>query len=142
MNRPRGGAKSDHHSGAKRGCHTHRSKSPTIARYTADSGSLEDVPVWVAVEVLSFGSIAKMVQYLQDDYPARAVASSYSVKWAGFQSTIHSLAVLRNVCAHHAQIWHRKLDIQCPTNRKLRPREYLRVWEPPSIAFQSHLYCR
>lgn len=20
--------------------------------------------------------------------------------------------------------------------------EYLRVWEPPSIAFQSHLYCR
>jgi len=101
-----------------------RSKSPTVARYVAGKGTdLRKVPVWVAVEVLSFGVIAKMIEYLSNDLPARKVAESYSIAWEGFCSTIHSFAVLRNQCAHHNQLWHRKLDIQTPVPKKFRPRE-------------------
>lgn len=99
-----------------------RTTSPTVARY-AEGDSFDKVPIWVAVEVLSFGSIAKMIQYLANDLPGKAVASSYSLPWDGFQSTVHSFAVLRNRCAHHGQIWHRRLDIQCPVIKKLRPRD-------------------
>jgi abortive infection bacteriophage resistance protein len=99
-----------------------RTTSRTVARYVNDE-SFDKVPIWVAVEVLSFGSIARMIQYLANDLPAKTVAGSYSLPWEGFQSTIHSFSVLRNRCAHHGQIWHRRLDIQCPVPRKLRPRE-------------------
>ncbi len=98
-----------------------RSKSPMIARYTAND-SLEKVPIWVAVEVMSFGSVAKMMNYLDDNVPAKIVAASYSIAWEGFASAIHALAVLRNMCAHHSQIWNRKMSIQCPTNKRDRPR--------------------
>lgn len=98
-----------------------RSKSPSVARYV-ETDSFEKVPIWVAVEVLSFGAIAKMLMYIADDRPARQVAASYSLAWEGFQSTIHAFSVLRNLCAHHNQIWHRKPAIQTPVLKKLRPR--------------------
>jgi abortive infection bacteriophage resistance protein len=104
-----------------------RSRSPMVARYRRGE-SLAAVPVWVAVEVLSFGSLAKMLYYLTPDEPARAVAHGLSLPWEGFQATIHSLAVLRNRCAHHGQLWHRRLAIQCPVQRKLRRDEP--VYEP------------
>lgn len=98
-----------------------RTKSPTVLRYKTGL-TFDKVPIWVAVEVLSFGSIAKMIQYLANDAPGKAVAASYSLPWEGFQSTVHSFAVLRNRCAHHGQIWHRRLDIHCPVPKRLRPR--------------------
>lgn len=98
-----------------------RSNSRMIRRYKVED-SLERVPIWVAVEVMSFGSVAKIINYLEDKTPAQKVADSYSVPWSGFQSSLHSLSVLRNMCAHHSQLWHRKLEIQCPTHRKHRPR--------------------
>jgi abortive infection bacteriophage resistance protein len=100
-----------------------RSKSPTVARYRQGDDDFSLVPIWVAVEVLSFGSIAKMMTYLADDSAARQVALSYSLAWVGFQSTIHAFAVLRNQCAHHGQIWNRKPNIVAPVPKKQRPRE-------------------
>lgn len=100
-----------------------RSKSPTVAKFITNEGVLNRVPIWVAVEVFSFGVVAKMMMYLANDDPARQVAHSYSLAWEGFQSTIHSFSVLRNQCAHHGQIWHRKPSIHTPVLKKLRPRE-------------------
>ena len=85
--------------------------------------SFDNVPIWVAVEVLPFGSIAKMLMYLTNDLPAREVAASYPMAWECFQSTIYSFSVLRNQCAHHGQIWHRRPSIQTPVGRKFRPRD-------------------
>lgn len=98
-----------------------RSTTRMIKRYKQND-SLASVPIWVAVELMSFGSVAKMINYFSDTQAATKVAASFSVPWKGFQSTVHSLAVLRNVCAHHGQIWHRKLDVHCPISKKLRPR--------------------
>lgn len=116
-----------------------RSKSPTVARYTRD-GNDERVPIWVAVEVLSFGAIAKMMTYLVDDLPVRQVASSYSLAWEGFQSTIHSFSVLRNQCAHHGQIWNRRPGIHTPVLKKLRPRgiDYDYQGSFPAIIMLKH----
>ncbi|NYF10815.1 abortive infection bacteriophage resistance protein [Leifsonia sp. AK011] len=99
-----------------------RTTSPTVVRY-ASEGSFEKVPVWVAVEVVSFGSLARVMQYLADDSAARQTAAGLSLSWEGFLSTIHSFSVLRNRVAHHGQVWNRKLDIQCPVPKKLRPRD-------------------
>lgn len=81
-----------------------------------------EVPIWVAVEVMSFGRITNMLTYMKDPGPARCVAEAMGVQWSPFANVVHSLAVLRNTCAHWMQLWHRPLDIQCPVQKKLRPR--------------------
>ncbi|MFB9309334.1 abortive infection bacteriophage resistance protein [Agromyces hippuratus] len=96
-----------------------RTTSKTVRRYSPE-GTFENVPIWVGIEVMSFGAAAKMIQYLADSEPAKRMANSYSLPWEGFQSILHSFAVLRNRCAHHGQVWHRRLDIQCPVQKKLR----------------------
>jgi len=98
-----------------------RAKSVTVTRY-APTGDLSQVPVWVAFELLSFGTLSKMLEYLTDRGPRDLVAGSFSEQKALFPSTIHSLAVLRNRCAHHGQLWHRPLTIQTPLVRKQKRR--------------------
>ena len=96
-----------------------RDKGRTVARY-APGRDFSQVPVWVAIELLSFGTLSKMMELLDNKAPRDAVAHSFFEQRGTFTSTIHSLAVLRNRCAHHGQIWHRRLTIQTPTSGKHR----------------------
>ena len=82
-----------------------------------------DVPIWVAVEVLSFGRISNMISYSKNVEVTKRVAKSLGVQWKPFSSVVHSLHVLRNLCAHHRQLWNRPISIQCPVQKKLRPKE-------------------
>lgn len=82
-----------------------------------------NVPIWVAVEVLSFGRISNMISYSKNIEVTKRVAKSLGVQWKPFSSVVHSLHVLRNLCAHHRQLWNRPMDIQCPVQKKLRPKE-------------------
>jgi len=80
------------------------------------------VPMWVAVEVISFGRISNFITYTKDAAPAKAVAACLELQRAPFADVIHSLSVLRNLCAHHRQLWNRKMGILCPVQKKLKPR--------------------
>lgn len=97
-----------------------RARSPMIDRY-AVGDDLSGVPIWVAVEHLGFGTVSRMMEYCVERRAAKDVADSLGLPWDGFTSTVHSLAVLRNSCAHHAQLWHRRPKVQAPFPRKLRP---------------------
>ena len=94
-----------------------RSKSAMVAHYRSTDGDVTGVPIWVAVEVLPFGSISRMIEYSADPTASRETAHSVSHQWESFASTVHSLAVFRNRCAHHGQIWHRPLDVHTPRKR-------------------------
>ena len=109
-----------------------RDKSRMLGRY-ADSSIISNdfdskckryrnVPIWVAVEVLSFGRISNMITYIKDINPAKRVAASLGVQWGPFADVVHSFSVMRNLCAHHRQLWNRRMDIKCPVQKKLRPR--------------------
>jgi abortive infection bacteriophage resistance protein len=100
-----------------------RPKLRTVARYRIGDDDLSEVPIWVAIEVITFGALAKMMWYFQDTAPTFATADSLSLARTSFTSTIHSFAVMRNVCAHHGQIWHRRFDIQFATLPKEKRRE-------------------
>ena len=99
-----------------------RDKGRTIARYAPDREDLSAVPIWVASEVLSFGTVSRLLELLRDPGTRDAVAESFSERRGKFVSTVHSLAVLRNRCAHHGQIWHRPLTIQTPVDGRHRKR--------------------
>ena len=80
-----------------------------------------EVPVWAAVEVLSFGTLSKIIKNLKT-----GTGSSYSILAANYQyksskgnlvnpsqkmlaSWIQGVSVLRNMCAHNSRIYNRTI---------------------------------
>ena len=80
-----------------------------------------EVPVWAAVEVLSFGTLSKIIKNLQT-----GTGSSYSILATNYQykskkgnlvnpsqkmlaSWIQGVSVLRNMCAHNSRIYNRTI---------------------------------
>ena len=92
-----------------------RDRASLLRRY-------RDMPIWVAVEVISFGHLSIMIRTCRDLIPGKRMAADISVQWADFSNVLHSFVVLRNLCAHQMQLWQRNIGIQCPVQRKLRPR--------------------
>ena len=64
------------------------------------------IPIWVAVEVLSMGTVSKMYRLLLDDDVRYPVSKSFGYPDPAFAETIsRSFSTLRNKCAHNARIW-------------------------------------
>lgn len=80
-----------------------------------------EVPVWAAVEVLSFGALSKIIKNLKT-----GSGSSYSILVSNYQykskkgnlvnpsqkmfaSWVQSVSVLRNMCAHNSRIYNRTI---------------------------------
>jgi abortive infection bacteriophage resistance protein len=72
------------------------------------SGAL---PIWVAIELLSFGTLSKMFKNLKkvdSDFICKEI---YKVKSFYVQNWLHALAVMRNICAHYGRIYNRLLPV-------------------------------
>lgn len=77
-------------------------------------------PSWMTLEVLSFGSLSRMFEYLKKkSEPKKKITNAFGltnptilINW------LHAFAVLRNCCAHHSRIWNRRFPvlIQLPYN--------------------------
>lgn len=92
------------------------SKSRTLRKYRGDSWT--QLPIWVAIELLSFGQVARMIEYTAVNEIREDLAHSFSFRLDTFASTVHSLATLRNACAHHKQLWNRFVAIQTPAMKR------------------------
>lgn len=72
------------------------------------------LPIWVACEILDFGSLSKLLSMMTVK-DQQTITQSYGLpatSWQVFQSWIHTLNYVRNVCAHHSRLWNRNLDVQ------------------------------
>ena len=63
-------------------------------------------PVWVMIEVLTFGTISRLYSQLTTDLQKR-IARSFSVDHIILVSWLKALTELRNSCAHHARLWNK-----------------------------------
>lgn len=87
-------------------------KEPFIEHFRSRYGDHhQNPPVWVAVEVLMFGDLLSF--YRGSDPEIReGVARYFGVADRVFDSWLLAMNVLRNLCAHHARLWNRKLGVQ------------------------------
>jgi len=73
-----------------------------------------EVPIWVAVEFLSFGAVTRLFSLMrvedQNDV-ARAVGVSSGGKLHAFLLTA---GYVRNLSAHHSRLWNRRLAVTLP----------------------------
>lgn len=96
-------------------CTTRRAFLSIILFYT-------EIPIWAAVEVMSFGTLSKYIKNLSVGSHSifRYLSKFYSYKTSKgnlacpnqdmLTSWIHAVVVLRNICAHNSRIYNRSLS--------------------------------
>lgn len=76
------------------------------------------LPVWVATEVMSFGTLAQLYTgAAQDDRERIAAALDLIGKTGRGDATLLSnwlnhIRYIRNLCAHHSRMWNRSFDVE------------------------------
>lgn len=70
-------------------------------------------PSWMTLETVSFGTLSRLLKDLQESSIKKKIAFFYGLPNTDILCNwIHSIAMLRNHCAHHSRIWNRRLAIQ------------------------------
>lgn len=86
------------------------------------------IPIWALVEVISFGSLSKLVKTIGTATPEakkiyQAISSCYKYmsdksgtvlfpKPEMLSSWIHTVTIIRNICAHNGRIYNRTLSVK------------------------------
>ena len=109
-----------------------RSKEKFVIHYEGKYNGFPDLPFWMATEIASFGSVSKMYGGLKGNYQ-KPIASRYNFQPQDFESAIHHLCYIRNICAHHGRLWDREWTIQ-PRLPKAKN------WQPPLVPDSSRLF--
>lgn len=69
-------------------------------------------PAWMTMEVTSFGTLSMLYKLLKPSLTKRKIANYYGVSDSVFESWLHSIVYVRNICAHHSRLWNKILRIQ------------------------------
>lgn len=75
-------------------------------------------PVWMAAEILSFGSLSHWYANLSDRAVRQAIAQPYGLDERVFKTLLHHLSVVRNICAHHSRLWNRNFTVSLALPRR------------------------
>lgn len=99
---------------------TRRSSEDFIVHYHSKYHEPDLAPVWMTLEVLSFGTLSKLFSsmILNSDIN-KIISDSFGVvKPIILINWFHSFSILRNYCAHYSRIWNRRfqVDISLPYN--------------------------
>ena len=77
------------------------------------------LPSWMAMEICSFGTLSKLYENLNPGGSKRTVAKYYGVADTVFESWLHTLVYIRNICAHHSRLWNKIMSITPAKPRKI-----------------------
>jgi abortive infection bacteriophage resistance protein len=83
-------------------------KEVFLARYLERG---EEPPIWALCEVLSLGDLSKWLRSIREHGVRQQIADPYGLAETPFCSFVEHLSYVRNVCAHHARLWNRRLVV-------------------------------
>lgn len=69
-------------------------------------------PCWMLLEVTSFGTLSLIYKNLKGGKSKRQIAGMFGLDDTTFESWLHSLVYVRNICAHHGRLWNRALKVR------------------------------
>jgi len=109
-----------------------RSSEPFIRHFEEKYQEFPDLPIWVATEIISFGTLSRMIEGMRKP-DLKLISSRYGLQPFTFVSCLHHLVYIRNLCAHHARLWDREWAIK----PDLPPG---RLWESPLLPGNNRLF--
>lgn len=106
-----------------------RAEQPIMAQ------NYSDMPIWVAVETLSFCTLSRLIAASKESGVLDALADSISISRAYLPGQIRSFVYLRNRIAHCARLWnHSVLDVPgLPPNIRRRAQRNHRNFDDHSV---------
>ncbi|MEG0022785.1 MAG: Abi family protein [Cetobacterium sp.] len=93
------------------------------------------IPVWIAVEILTFGTISKMFDFMHNK-DKKEIARSYGINAPILSSWLANLTLMRNFCAHNSQIWNKNFK---PIAQK--PTWNMKDYNPRRVAGMVYMMC-
>lgn len=108
-----------------------------IADYYAMYHTPVNPPAWMALEVLSFGTLSKLFELFVDDTTRGQIAAHFQVALSVFESWIKSIGAIRNKFAHHERFW--DLDMRSMNMNLVNPAPYW-LKNPNSAASSTKVY--
>lgn len=69
-------------------------------------------PSWMSLEISSFGTLSLLYKNLKPSREKREIAHHFGLADSVFETWLHSIVYLRNVCAHHTRLWNRAMSIR------------------------------
>ncbi len=84
-------------------------KNPVIKHHINNYNST--FPIWVAVEFLSIGTLSSFYSNLLQVDRSQIAEECFGVPDEYLKSWLHSLAVLRNICAHSGYLFRRNIPV-------------------------------
>lgn len=71
-----------------------------------------EFPIWVVVEVLSFGTLSKLFKIMNKEVNQDICREKYNnISHYFISSWMHCLSILRNICAHRARLYNRNFSM-------------------------------
>ena len=82
-----------------------------IKHYSSKYDRPENPPSWMSVEVMYFNHLSRICTGLKNRADINGIASYFALPPQTFCSWLHAINYLRNLCAHHARVWNRDMNI-------------------------------
>lgn len=76
------------------------------------------IPVWVAIEVLSFGALSKLYSNMKNGDKNQIAKRNYRVPAIYLESWLKCMSYIRNICAHYGRLYNRPLTSKPRFDRK------------------------
>jgi abortive infection bacteriophage resistance protein len=89
---------------------TKRSKE-TFVKHFRDTYVEEDLPIWMVVEVISFGTLSKLYTMLCSQTESE-ILDGIKLPSFVFKNWLHVFSYVRNISAHHSRLWNRQFVIK------------------------------
>ncbi|CAB0689117.1 Abi family protein [Corynebacterium diphtheriae] len=92
-----------------------------IRHYQARYG--KDIPIWIATEILDFGGVSKLFDFLSKQLKNQIALSFGAKEGTVVAGWIRNFNYIRNVSAHHSRLWNRLVitRIQAPNRNVVDP---------------------
>lgn len=83
-----------------------------IKHYISKYNDPPNPPCWMSIELLTIGELSRLYTALKNNSDKKNIAEFFGLHHTVFESWFHTLAYVRNICAHHARLWNRELAIK------------------------------
>lgn len=92
-----------------------------VTHYTSTYDEPFLPPIWAVVETLTLGALSRWYASTKDNTARAKVSKALGMPTVEImESVLHSLTLIRNICAHHARLWNRKMTMQLPKIKRLQ----------------------
>lgn len=92
-------------------------------------------PCWLALEATSMGTLVSLYSAMKPGRLRSRIAEHYGVSDIIFNSWLHHLVYIRNMCAHHNRLWNKTLSVEALVPGS--PRDLFPPQEPDA---SQHIY--